>query len=217
MADTDSRLFISGVLWVLPLPAGTIRRSAAARGKTLHKRFSRASKAGTWDRVFADLTKDRGNQVVMLDRLWCAHQQAATGKRGLAADLERFRGRLTTEVHGLADTFGRSGSCSPPGRAMTYWPRPWALFADRPTMSAPCETSPARSGQRRSSHDPLPISTIPRASQCARTAGSAAPLRRGTHCWHASTSSHTGYRPCRGRACRPMGSSRDTNSPRRTS
>ena len=53
------------------------------RWKTLHKRFSRWSKAGVWDRVFADLIKDRDNQYLMIDStLVRAHQQAATGKGG---------------------------------------------------------------------------------------------------------------------------------------
>ena len=81
---SDNRLFVNGVLWVL--------RSGAhwhdlperyGKWKTLHKRFSRWSKAGVWDRVFADLTKDQDNQYLMLDStLVRAHQQAATGKGG---------------------------------------------------------------------------------------------------------------------------------------
>jgi transposase len=80
----DNRLFVNGVLWVL--------RSGAhwhdlperyGKWKTLHKRFSRWSKAKVWERVFADLTKDRDNQYLMLDStLVRAHQQAATGKGG---------------------------------------------------------------------------------------------------------------------------------------
>jgi len=80
----DNRLFVNGVLWVL--------RSGAhwhdlperyGRWKTAHKRFSRWSKAGVWERVFADLIKDRDNQYLMIDStLVRAHQQAATGKGG---------------------------------------------------------------------------------------------------------------------------------------
>lgn len=56
--------------------------------KTAHKRFSRWSKAGVWDRVFADLIKDRDNQYLMIDStLVRAHQQAATGKGGAAIRL----------------------------------------------------------------------------------------------------------------------------------
>jgi len=83
-SGVDNRLFVNGVLWVL--------RSGAhwhdlperyGKWKTLHKRFSRWSKAKVWERVFDDLTKDRDNQYLMLDStLVRTHQQAATGKGG---------------------------------------------------------------------------------------------------------------------------------------
>ena len=83
-SGADNRLFVNGVLWVL--------RSGAhwhdlperyGKWKSLHKRFSRWSKAGVWERLFNDLTKDADNQYLMLDStLVRAHQQAATGKGG---------------------------------------------------------------------------------------------------------------------------------------
>ncbi len=79
---SDSRLFVNGVLWVL--------RSGAhwqdlperyGKWKTAHKRFSRWAAAGVWEKVFADLIKDRDNQYLMLDStLVRAHQQATTGR-----------------------------------------------------------------------------------------------------------------------------------------
>jgi transposase len=90
----DNRLFVNGVLWVL--------RSGAhwpdlperyGKWKTSHKRFSRWAAAGVWEKVFADLIKDRDNQYLMLDStLVRAHQQATTGrgsgqKRGSAIRL----------------------------------------------------------------------------------------------------------------------------------
>lgn len=84
-SGADNRLFVNGVLWVL--------RSGAhwhdlperyGKWKTLHKRFSRWSRAKVWERVFDDLSKDRDNQYLMLDStLIRVHQQAATGKGGL--------------------------------------------------------------------------------------------------------------------------------------
>jgi putative transposase len=81
-SGADNRLFVNGVLWVL--------RSGAhwhdlperyGKWKTLHKRFSRWSKAKVWERVFDDLTRDRDNQYRMLDStLVRTHQQAAAGK-----------------------------------------------------------------------------------------------------------------------------------------
>ena len=83
-SGADNRLFVNGVLWVL--------RSGAhwhdlperyGKWKTLHKRFSRWSRAKVWERIFDDLTRDRDNQYLMLDStLVRAHQQAAAGKGG---------------------------------------------------------------------------------------------------------------------------------------
>jgi putative transposase len=80
----DNRLFVNGVLWVLRSGAHWCDLPERyGRWKTAHKRFSRWSKAGVWDRVFADLIKDRDNQYLMIDStLVRAHQQAATGKGG---------------------------------------------------------------------------------------------------------------------------------------
>jgi transposase len=77
-------LFVNGVLWVLR--SGAHWRDLPeryGRWKTVHKRFSRWSRTGVWDRVFADLIKDRDSQYLMIDStLVRAHQQAATGKGG---------------------------------------------------------------------------------------------------------------------------------------
>ena len=80
----DNRLFVNGVLWVLRSGAHWCDLPERyGRWKTLHKRFSRWSKTGVWERVFADLIKDRDNQYLMIDStLVRAHQQAATGKGG---------------------------------------------------------------------------------------------------------------------------------------
>lgn len=80
----DNRLFVNGVLWVLRSGAHWCDLPERyGQWKTAHKRFSRWSKAGVWDRVFADLIKDRDNQYLMIDStLVRAHQQAATGKGG---------------------------------------------------------------------------------------------------------------------------------------
>jgi putative transposase len=80
----DNRLFVNGVLWILRSGAHWCDLPERyGNWKTAHKRFSRWSKTGVWDRVFADLIKDRNNQYLMIDStIVRAHQQAATGKGG---------------------------------------------------------------------------------------------------------------------------------------
>nr|WP_235919326.1 IS5 family transposase [Aureimonas psammosilenae] len=106
----DNRLFVNGVLWVLR--SGAFWQHLPERygkWKSVHARFSRWAKAGVWERVFAELIKDRDNQYLMLDTtLVRVLQQAACGKGGPRDQaLGRSRGGLTTKVHMLCDTLGR--------------------------------------------------------------------------------------------------------------
>jgi putative transposase len=77
--------------------------------KTVHPRFSRRCHAGAWELMLEAMTADRDNQYLMIDHtIVGAHQQAAAG-RGEIKDqaLGRSQDGLTTEIHMLADTFGR--------------------------------------------------------------------------------------------------------------
>ena len=49
----------------------------------MHKRFTRWSRAGVWERVFDALSRDRDNEYLMIDSaIVRAHAQAATGQEG---------------------------------------------------------------------------------------------------------------------------------------
>jgi transposase len=83
-SGADNRRFVNAVLWVLR--SGAFWQHLPERygkWKSVHARFSRWAKAGVWEKVFAELIKDRDNQYLMLDTtLVRVHQQAASGKGG---------------------------------------------------------------------------------------------------------------------------------------
>lgn len=81
---TDNRNFINAVLWVLRSGARwSDMPERYGKYKTVHKRFTRWAAKGVWDKVFANLIKDRDNEYLMIDStIVRAHQQAATGKGG---------------------------------------------------------------------------------------------------------------------------------------
>ncbi len=80
----DNRLFVNGVLWVLRSGARwSDLPERYGRYKSVHKRFTRWSRAGVWAEVFALLARDRTNPYLMIDTsIVRAHAQAATGQKG---------------------------------------------------------------------------------------------------------------------------------------
>lgn len=83
-SGADNRAFVNGVLWVLRSGARwSDLPQRYGKYKTVHKRFTRWAAAGVWERVFAVLVRDRGNQYLLIDStIVRAHQQAATEKGG---------------------------------------------------------------------------------------------------------------------------------------
>ena len=62
----------------MPAFRGATCRSALATGKNTHRRFSRWSKTGVWQRVFEHLAADADNEYAMIDStIVRAHQHSA--------------------------------------------------------------------------------------------------------------------------------------------
>ena len=83
-SGADNRTFVNAVLWVLRSGARwSDLPSRYGKYKTVHKRFTRWASAGVWDKIFAMLVKDRGNDYVLIDStIVRAHQQSVTGSGG---------------------------------------------------------------------------------------------------------------------------------------
>ena len=80
----DNRLFLNAVLWILRSGARWADLPPRyGKYKSVHKRFTRWSQKGVWDRVFDVLINDSNNFYLMIDStIVRAHQQAATGRGG---------------------------------------------------------------------------------------------------------------------------------------
>lgn len=83
-SGADNRLFVNGVLWELRSGARwSDLPERYGKYKTVHKRFTRWSRAGVWERIFTLLARDRDNAYLMIDSsIVRAHAQAATGQKG---------------------------------------------------------------------------------------------------------------------------------------
>ncbi len=112
----DNRRFVEAVLY--RYRAGIPWRDLPERlgdWKKTHRRFSRWSKTGVWQRLFAHLTTtDADNEYAMIDStIVRAHQHSAGApKKDETQAIGRSRGGLSTKIHALVDALaGRWLSC----------------------------------------------------------------------------------------------------------
>lgn len=81
----DNRKFINAVFWIAKT-GSPWRDLPPEKGdwKNTHRRFSRWSKKGIWEKIFKELSKDADLEYVMMDSTTSkAHQHSAGGKGGL--------------------------------------------------------------------------------------------------------------------------------------
>ena len=108
--STENRLFVEAVLWVerTGLPWRDTPEEFG-HWNSVHRRFSRWSVTGVWQRVLDDLARDSDLQHEFLDTTMVrAHQHSAGAlKMGGSQALGRSRGGLSTKIHVLAERFGR--------------------------------------------------------------------------------------------------------------
>jgi transposase len=101
----DDRRVLNGIFWVLR--SGAPWRDLPERygpRTTCYNRFVRWRKAGVWDRLMDAITAAHDGKIQMIDSTSVrAHQQAATGKRGV---------QITVSVDHAAGSRQRSTSSS---------------------------------------------------------------------------------------------------------
>ncbi|HEY2860042.1 MAG TPA: IS5 family transposase [Terracidiphilus sp.] len=132
----DNRQFVNGVLWVLRSGARwSDLPERYGKYKSVHTRFMRWARSGVWERIFADLVRDKKNQYLMIDStIVRAHQQAAGPQKKGCEDpaLGRSRGGLSTKIHLLADEDGLPLEFRiTPGQAGEYAPAAELLQGQR--------------------------------------------------------------------------------------
>src|SRR5215469_8400968 len=98
----DNRRFVEAVLY--RYRAGIPWRDLPERlgdWKNTHRRFSRWTKTGVWERVFAHLAADGNNEYAMIDStIVRAHQHSATEQASAKGVVPQPSGRLSGGARG---------------------------------------------------------------------------------------------------------------------
>jgi transposase len=105
----NNRLFLEAVLWIAR--TGSPWRDLPeifGSWNSVFTRFSRWSKKGVWDRLFAAMADDPDFEYIMTDSSIVRVHQHAAGKKGgpEARAIGRSRGGLTTKIHAVVDALG---------------------------------------------------------------------------------------------------------------
>lgn len=107
----DNQTFINGVIWIFK--TGAPWRDLPERyghWKNVHRRFSRWSKKGIFDRIFRILSEYSDFKFLLMDgTIVKAHQHSTGAKKNNAHNDEgigRSRGGLTSKLHCAVDGLG---------------------------------------------------------------------------------------------------------------
>ncbi|WP_429933079.1 IS5 family transposase [Agrobacterium vitis] len=123
-SGADNRLFMEAVLWLAR--AGAPWRDlleAFGNWNSNFVRFSRRSKAGVFDRLFAAMADEPDFEYILIDSTIVRAHQHAAGKKGgpEARAIGRSRGGLTTKIHAVVDALGNPlRFILSPGQASDY-------------------------------------------------------------------------------------------------
>ncbi|MGB8364280.1 MAG: IS5 family transposase [Rhizomicrobium sp.] len=98
----DNRMFVEGVLWIVR--TGSPWRDLPevfGDWNSVFRRFSRWSRKGVWQRIFAAMSDDPDFEYLIVDStIVRAHQHSAGAKRGSEdRAIGRSRGGLSTKIH----------------------------------------------------------------------------------------------------------------------
>ena len=104
----DDRRVLNGIFWVLK--SGAPWRDLPERYgpyTTCYNRFVRWRRAGVWDCILAAISHREDAEVQMIDStIVRAHQHATCIRHGVAEEIGRSRGGLTTRIHAVVDENG---------------------------------------------------------------------------------------------------------------
>lgn len=122
MTAKDNRRFVNGVLWVLRSGAHWKDMPAEyGNWKSVHKRFTRRTRSGIWERIFEVLLEDPDSSYIMIDpTIVTAHHQALCGKGGKGRGSWSLKGRTVHDDSRAGRLHGPTDALDPDRRTGSY-------------------------------------------------------------------------------------------------